>query len=249
MTPPAAPERSRSTAPEPDHQPEALRRLRARTGPLTLAGERALVVAPELRGLFPDGLRRGTAVGVVGDAAVSLTLALAAEATRTGSWLAVLGAPWLAWPAAAELGVAIERTVAVADPGAERWAEAAGALLDGFDLVVAVHGPGRQRVRAAEARRLAGRARQQGSVLVPLPDPFGERCEAWPESTDLHCRADTAEWIGIGSGHGHLTGRRVQVEVGGRRVPRPRRAELWLPGASGDMAVVEPVASVTALRS
>jgi hypothetical protein len=222
-----------------DESLHELHRLRERTGPLTLANERVLPVAPGLSGVLPSGLQRGTTVTVAGEARVSLALALVSEATRTGSWVAVLGAPWLGWVAAAELGVALERSVAVADPGPARWAECVSALLDGFDLVLVVP-PAGGGVRPADARRLQVRARQRGAVLFTVEG-------AWPEAAEVQCRADTVEWSGIEQGHGCLTGRRVAVSVGGRRQPRPRQAELWLPGTSGEVVEVEPLASVTEL--
>ena len=218
---------------------DRVERLRERTGPLTLARERVLPVAPGLRTLLPAGLQRGTTVSVAGDAQVSFALAMVGEATRSGSWLAVLGAPWLGWVAAAELGVALERSVSIGDPGSAQWAECVAALLDGFDLVV-VAPPAQGRIRPTEARRLMVRARQRGSVLVTLR-------VSWPEPAEVQCRADTVEWVGIGSGHGCISGRRVSVSVGGRRQPRPQVADLWLPGPSGEVAEVEPLASVTEL--
>lgn len=238
--------------------PEGLRRLRERTGPLTLASERTLPVAPGLRGVLPGGLQRGNTVTVSGNAGVSLALALVGEATRTGSWLAVLGAPWLGWPAAAELGVALERVIVVDDPGPQTWVEVAAALLDGFDVVVA---PTPFRLRPVDARRLARRASQHGSVLVPLAAigaghgggsrlggaGNGGRASVsgrWPEAAEVECRAITTAWTGIGAGHGHLAARRARIEVGGRRQPRARTAELWLPGPQGEVAEVVPMASV-----
>src|SRR5689334_10995109 len=70
---------------------------------------RVLPVAPELSGLLPGrGLRRGSTVAVAtGRAApagggTSLMLALLAEASRAGSWCAVVGVPALGALAAQE---------------------------------------------------------------------------------------------------------------------------------------------------
>ena len=47
------------------------------------------------------------------------------------------------------------------------------------------------------------------------------------------------EWAGIGSGHGRLRARRVQVVVDGRGAAgHPRARWLWLPGPDGSVAVV-----------
>lgn len=79
------------------------------------------------------GLRRGTTVSVTGS--TSLLLALLAEATATGSWVAIVGMPSLGIVAAAELGVTLERVVLLPRPGADT-AAAVGALIDGLDIVV-----------------------------------------------------------------------------------------------------------------
>ena len=90
--------------------------LAAAVAPTTLARQRTLPVAGPLIPLLPDGaLPRGRAVSCRGIAATSLAVALAAEATVAGSWLAVVDVPWLGVEAVAELGVPLERLVRV-DP-------------------------------------------------------------------------------------------------------------------------------------
>ena len=135
-------------------------------GAVDLARDRRLPVLPALEALLPGaGLRRGTTVavgaapGVAG--ATSLALALAAGASQAGSWVAAVGLGSLGLVAAAELGVALERLVMVAEPGRDRegWASVMGALVDGFDIVlVAALG----RLRPADARRLVARVRERG---------------------------------------------------------------------------------------
>ena len=94
--------------------------LAAAVAPTTLARQRTLPVADPLVPLLPDGaLARGRAVACRGIAATSLALALAAEATAAGAWLAVVDVPWLGVEAAAELGVPLERLVRV-EPGCQR---------------------------------------------------------------------------------------------------------------------------------
>ncbi|MGW3809518.1 hypothetical protein ACWD50_22970, partial [Micromonospora sp. NPDC005113] len=93
-------------------------------------GHRVLPVAPELTGLLPNrGLRRGSTIAVAvgqprrsGD--TSLVLALLAEASRAGSWCAVVGVPTFGAGAAAELGIALDRLALVPNPGPE-WATVA----------------------------------------------------------------------------------------------------------------------------
>ena len=111
-----------------------------------------------------------------------------------------------------------------------------GALLDGFDLVVAA--PDRK-VRPADARRLTARARERGTVVVLAG---GGAVSAWPEGADLRLALTVPDWEGLGRGHGHLQRRRVHLEVTGRReAARPRAADLWLPAESTPVDPVEPL--------
>ena len=98
--------------------------------------------------------------------------------------------------------LALERLAVVAPPGGS-WATVLGALLDGFDLVVAA--PDRK-VRPADARRLTARARERGTVVVLAG---GGAVSAWPEGADLRLALTTPDWEGLGRGHGHLQRRRV----------------------------------------
>ncbi len=52
-------------------------------------------------------------------------------------------------------------------------------------------------------------------------------------AADVVMESSAAVWEGVEDGWGHLRGRRVTVEASGRRVPRPRRVDLWLPAAGG----------------
>jgi hypothetical protein len=75
-----------------------------------------------------------------------------------------------------------------------------------------------------DARRLVARVRERGSVLVGVGgDLPGQR-------SSLRLTVTASSWQGLGQGAGHLRGRRVTVEAGGRGdAARARRAELWLP--------------------
>ncbi len=207
-------------------------------------GERAVVTGTEkvfplrdeLRELLPwHGLRRGATVTVSGGpGATSVLLALLAEPVRAGSWCAVVGIPALGAQAAAELGVDLRRLALVPDPGTD-WATVTAALLDGLDIVV-VRPPGP--VAARLARRLAARARQRGSVLVP----YGE----W-DGADVVLRAARQVWHGLDEGRGRLRSRELDVISYGRgAAARPRRAALRLPAgdpvpAAGPPGAVIPV--------
>lgn len=215
--------------------------LAAAVAPTTLARQRTLPVADPLIPLLPDGaLPRGRAVTTRGIAAMSLAVALAAEATVAGAWLAVVDVPWLGVEAVAELGVPLERLVRV-DPGERSvqdgsWADLVAAALDGFEIVI-TRMP--KRLNATVARRVQSRVQAREAVLITVGDPG-------PLLADITLEASSPVWEGVEHGWGHLRGRRVTVTSTGRRVPRPRHAQLWLPGPDGtvaaaDVAVLHPV--------
>jgi len=226
----------------------ALRELPAQAGAGPEQGERPLPVLPPLAPLLPHGvLRRGSTVVVQGSP--SLLLALLAGPSKAGSWCAVVGMPTLGLVAAAEAGVALDRLPLVPAPGAD-WASVAAALLDALDVVVVAP---RSRVRDGDARRLAARARQRGSVLVPfgvrpgggdaLPGA-GVAPGGWP-GADLWLTVGDARWEGLGDGHGHLRARHVEVRCEGRgSAARPRRARLWLPDRGGGVSLLSAVVPI-----
>jgi hypothetical protein len=207
-----------------------------RARPLALAAERVLPVSPPFVPILPGGgLRRGSVVGLAGPGSTSLTMALVAEVSRSGSWVVAVGLPHLGLAASAELGLDLGRLVLVARPEPSRWAAVTAALLDAFEVVLVqpTHA-----IRPADARRLEARARDRGAVLVQT----GGRADAWPHAPDLSLTVTEAVWAGLSDGHGRLHSRRVTVEVQGRRqAARVRRAELWLPAVDGSVALVAPV--------
>jgi hypothetical protein len=210
------------------------------------ARDRTLPVHPALTALVPH-LQRGATIGCTGPAAVSLALAVAAGPSLAGAWVGLAGLPGLGAGAVAECDVALERLVLVVDPPAstgerpgdqrqrdqrqrdQRWGEAVAAMIDGFDVVVLGGAVG---VRSGTARRLQARAHTRGVVLVVVGEQPAFAC-------DLHLRGGQPTWIGLGHGHGVVRARRMQVEAGGRRLPRPRRAEVWLPAEHGRPAAAE----------
>jgi hypothetical protein len=213
--------------------------------PVTPAATRTLPVADAWASLLPEGgLVRGRTVACQGLTAPSLAVSLVAEACRAGSWLAVVDLPWLGIEAAAELGVPVERLVRVdagqpdgsagRDARGELWGEVLGAVLDGFDLILTRVPP---RVPAGLLRRLQTRLRSRGGVLVVVGDPG-------PLAADLTVASAGVRWDGVGDGHGHLRTRRVTAAVDGRRVPRPRRGDLWLPAVGGGVAEAPPEPTV-----
>ncbi len=211
-------------------RPEALADAAPRIAPTTLAADRRLDVAPALGHVLPDGLQRGSVVGVRGPAATSLALAVAAGPVAAGSWLATVGADELCPVAAEQAGVTLHRLVMVAQPPRSSWGAVVAALVDAFDIVLV---SGSYRARARDARRLRSRARERGCVLV---DAGG----VWPEAPDLVLEVGHQRWSGLGDGHGVLAGRRIEIEVSGRRGTRPRRVQLWLPGPAGRPEAIAP---------
>lgn len=194
------------------------------------ARDRSIPVDEPLGSMLPDGgLQRGRIVGCDGPAAVSLACALVADAVRAGSWLLLLGAPDVGLEALAELGVPLRRVVSVeADARAASWAERLAAAADGFELVITAPPRGADRVE----RRVRPRLQARGTVVVTVG---GGRL-----GSDLTFTSVSQRWVGIGSGHGRLVAREVDVELAGRRVPRPVRRTLWLPGPDGRLQVAEP---------
>lgn len=77
-------------------------------------------------------------------------------------------------------------------------------------------------VSASVANRLAARARQRGSVLVP----YGR----W-DGADVTLQVVRGVWEGLGQGRGRLRRREVTVSARGRgAAARPKEIKVWLPG-------------------
>jgi hypothetical protein len=186
--------------------------LTERVAPVVLARERTMPVSDELVGLFAEGgLVRGRTVACQGPAATSTALALVAAAVTAGAWMAVVDLPTIGLDAASELGVPLERIVAVGTGGdPARWVEVVAAAADGFDVLL-VRVP--SELSAAGSRKLAVRLRQRDVVTIVLGDPGAMSCDGV-----LH--TDAPQWAGLGDGHGHLRERRVVVQASGRRLPK-----------------------------
>jgi hypothetical protein len=160
-----------------------------------------------------------------------LALSLLA-ASQAGSWCAAVGLPELGLVAAAGVGVSLDRFALVPNPG-EQWSMVTAALIDAIDVVL-VRPPGR--VRLTDARRLVARARERGSVLVPISS-------AWSEAADIRLRVVAGGWDGLGQGHGVLQARTVEVVATGRgAASRERRVCLWVPGTDGKVTSAPDVA-------
>jgi hypothetical protein len=108
-------------------------------------------------------------------------------------------------------------------------------LLDGCELVL-LRPPARP---SAQVRaRLAATLRRCGGVLVAAG--------GW-EGAHTRLLVARQEWAGIGTGHGRLRARRVQVVADGRGVAaRSRMRWLWLPGPDGSVGPADQ--AVTGMR-
>jgi hypothetical protein len=227
--------------------PDLLERLRSvGVGTGVATGDDALLPVPQaLAGLFPEGgLRRGSTITVSGSS--SLVLALLGEVSKRPGWCAEVGSPLFGSAAAAEAGVALERFIRVASPG-EQWPSVVASLLEAFDVVV-VHPPAR--LLDADMRRLTARARERSAVLLVAADAH---TSAWP-GADAHTSAwpgamlglsvIAQQWHGLGSGHGYLRARELEVQALGRGAAAlPRRAKVWLPALDGAIAPVRSSAA------
>lgn len=179
---------------------------------------RVLPVPADLAGLLPSGaLDRGSTVVVSGS--TSLALALLAEASQAGSWVALVGLPGVGVLAAHQLGLDLDRVVLVPAPGPDGPTVVA-ALVDGVDVVVV--GP-QAALTDADRRRLSARARERGAVLLATAP--------WPGARVV-LTAEASSWDGLGRGDGRLRSRRLTVCRSGRgSAARGSRAEVVLPTA------------------
>lgn len=243
---------------DPAERRARVRQLAAGLAPVSLASQQRLPVVPALAQMLPaGGPSRGSTVSVGGRCgALSLAALLAVEASKAGSWVVAVGMAEFNWEAALALGVVAERSVVVRLTERSRVTEVMAALVDAADVVLV----GPEVVLAASAvRRLRARARERGSVLIRVQPQHARRVaqgavarevgrrgltaasdDRW-EGVELSLHARTLQWSGLGQGWGHLSGRLVEVVVGGRRQSSGGgRSLLWLPDVQGRVRVPEP---------
>ena len=211
--------------------------------PAGAAHERRLPVEEALGALLPEGsIRRGTAIAVHGHGSVTLAVALAAEASRQGSWVAAVGAADLGVSALAERGIDLGRWALIDLSTATRdgslTADVLGTVVGGFDLVLL--GPA-VRVGNAMARRLLARMREHGTSLICALGSEASGNIATGLQPELSMMIEQTLWTGIDDGHGRLLARQAEVTVGGRgAASQPRRMLMWLPSTEGRVACAEP---------
>jgi hypothetical protein len=197
----------------------ALKGVETRIGAGREAWDRpALPLAAELDQLLPEGLRRGQVVSVTG--ATSLMIALAAEASRAGSWTAAIGMPTVGVVAAARRGIELSRLALIPHPGAQA-ADAVGACVDGMDVVLLGE---RLALSDADRRRIGARARERGCVIIAA----GE----WP-AAHARLNVESSMWSGLGAGDGRLRERELTVAVSGRRTGAVQRVRVLMDADPG----------------
>ena len=219
-----------ATWPSRNGQPEDSRAIGAGAigaGTLPLPTLPVLPVLPALRELLPGGgLVRGAVVAVAEFGL--LALALAAGASADGAWCAIAGIPEAGVLAAAALGLDVERTLLVPDPG-RAWAQVVASLLDGCELIL-LRPP--TRAPAQVRQRLDAILRRGRGVLLVVGD--------WP-GAQVRLRVLTPGWTGLGDGHGRLRACCAQVMADGRGEAAVTRSRwLWLPAEDGGVAMADP---------
>ena len=195
---------------------DEVRELQARIREMqsTKLDTRALDTSPTVAGLLPGGaLRTGVAYAIHGS--TSLAMALMAGPSQAGAWCGVVGVPTFGTEAASAAGIDLERLALVPYPG-DQWLPVTAALADVLTVVL-VRPP--LTPSDGTVARLMARLRERGTTLIVLGD--------WP-GTEARLQVRRSEWGGLGDGHGHLTTRRLEVEVASRTGSRTR--ELALPG-------------------
>jgi hypothetical protein len=200
---------------------DVLTELRARLGPVSLISQQtgsnaSLRSLPgpiaALAPLLPmGGVQKGWSVGVSGFGGWTLAMTFAGWLMESDGWMAGVGLEDLGLIGAQEQGVPLDRVLMVETPPPAQWATVVAALIEAMQVVCV--NP-LQPVGRLDARRLQARAREQQAVLVHLD---GGR--TWPYPVDLSLTGRRQRWEGLGEGHGHLRGRRLLIEVGGRRAP------------------------------
>ncbi|MFE6235089.1 hypothetical protein [Cellulosimicrobium sp. NPDC057862] len=218
----SSPTVARPTPVVPAERPARARHVTTRDASRdVIPDERVWPVHDALVPLLPlGGLQRGTVVAVRGS--TSLLLALVARPSRSGAWTAAVGFPAVGLLAAADAGADLDRVVLVPRPGPDA-ALAIAALVDGLDVVVV--GPDAA-LTDTDRRRLTGRARERGALLVAAG--------AWP-GAHVALTVTGGGWSGADRGAGWLRRRSLVVERAGRGgAARPTRVEVELPLAHED---------------
>lgn len=200
--------------------------------PIVLARDRTFPVVDELSGLFAErGIRRGSTIGVAGNGAISLAVALSVGVSRSGGWVVAVGLPSVGSLAASDLGAELSRWAFIDRPG-NQAGDVVHALAASVDLVLV--GPG-IKLHTGHGRRIVARMRERGTSVIAVGNP-----RLFDSRVDVSLRIKQATWTGIGSGHGRLISRRVEIEATGRGANASlRRQLLWLPDGKGQLSIID----------
>lgn len=206
-----------------------------------LSQQRPFVVSPIFASVLPrQGLQRGTTIMLgsskaqINSGALSLALALVAEAVRSGALLAVVADETFNLSACYDHGIPISKVVCFSlDSDAQSWAQSLAAIIDGFDLVLLVKEPN---LRTVLVRRIMRRVQERNAVLVRVSH------RPWGQSPDLEMGVETRKWQGLGKGWGYLNTRNIEVSLTGRRSRgRKQSFTVTLPLESGGDKAQDPI--------
>ena len=218
--------------------------------PVVLAKELLIPVPKVFHTVLPGaGLQRGWATKVTGSASGRVfAWALLSEVTRSGGWIAAVDVPGVSLSAASEVGLSIERVVVVSGVDAKNWAATMGALIGSVDAVV--YGTPRHRVQPSTHRKLTSRCRERGTVLLQLAcGQTGRTKETAPNDVDVAFDVHPVRWHGLGSGHGRLESRAINVSVSGRRAQGRTRSGLFMvPDVDGSVCAMSNTADMASAR-
>lgn len=184
--------------------------------------DRALSVDPEFAEVLEHGaLQMGRSYEVHGN--VAFSLALAAQATRRGSWAAVIGFPELGAEAVSQLGVNLAQVVFIPRPG-PHWLHVASALVGNVDIVIMNPGqdaPKNQKAPAPNGKlsQFNAKLRQANTVLLAH--------SPWLHAAEVF-RVSTRAWEGLGRGHGRLRACEFSVSAQSRTSHRSRSLSVRL---------------------
>ncbi|GAV94023.1 hypothetical protein ADENT20671_0791 [Actinomyces denticolens] len=173
--------------------------LRSAGGPLAARAREGLIGDPPPGPWLGVGAATGGAVVLAGS--TSALLALLAHRQGAQGWCAVVGGEDLGWCAAAHLGLALDRVLAVpigaGDGGEARAAReelapagilaVTAALLDGVDALLITARPA-SRLRSRDRATLTARARDRGAlILSPIPWEGARVLRAEPRGALVPC--------------------------------------------------------------
>lgn len=210
----------------------------ANIAPVVLAKDLLVPVPEVFHEVLPrSGLQRGWATQVAGSPSGRVfAWALLSEVTRSGGWVAAVDVPGISLAAASEVGLSIERVLVISRVEAQNWADVMGALIGSVDVVM--YASPQHRVQSSTYRKLLSRCRERGTILMQLASDSRPAVRP-PVEVDVSFDVQSADWRGLGNGHGCLESRTVNVTVSGRRIPgQPRTGSFMVPDTDGSVRAV-----------